>query len=112
MTYANNCVDWPRRYVADLTQMIDTANDITRKTFKSHVDKSDLAYLEGLLGYNTTLTMKQDWHVTYHSGKLFGRRVYFFRHSAIEYVFTPQDVKENLSCQKPPVPWHRQHSAC
>ena len=32
--------------------------------------------------------MAADWAVSYHRSKLHGRRVYYFRHSAIEFVFT------------------------
>jgi hypothetical protein len=35
------------------------------------------------------LAMKRDFHVTYYAGRLHGKRVYFFKHSAIEYVFKP-----------------------
>jgi len=31
--------------------------------------------------------MARDWHVSYHRSRWHGAAVYFFRHSAIEYVF-------------------------
>ena len=88
------CVNWPRADVhAGLIPMVDSAVDITRKTFRQHVDSADLAELERSLGYESHptrgLTMAGDYHVSYHRSKLHGRRVYYFRHSAIEYVFTP-----------------------
>jgi hypothetical protein len=97
MTYAyyNNCVNWPRHDVfreGGLSDMIDTAIDISRRTFRKHVLLDDLIEAEGLLGYErhykNGLTMAGDYHVSYHRSKLHGKRVYYFSHSAIEYVFT------------------------
>jgi len=92
--FHRSCVDWPRPEVKYLSQMIDDNIDITRSTFMSHVSKDDMDYLEQQLGYakrkSDGLTMKDDWHVSYHRSKLKGERVYYFRHSAIEYVFVEQ----------------------
>lgn len=92
--YYTNCVHWPLNDVHNtggLIEMIDNAQDIQRKTFVSHVDQKDLHMLEKALGYETHhrrgLTMAADWHVSYHKSKLHGHTVYYFRHSAIEYVF-------------------------
>ena len=86
-----SCVNWPLSEVKHLSQMIDDNIDITRSTFMSHVSKDDMDYLEQQLCYakkkSDGLTMKDDWHVSYHRSKLKGERVYYFRHSAIEYVF-------------------------
>lgn len=95
--YYNNCVSWPRYDVAregGLSDMIDDAIDITRQTFLKHVDRNDLENIEVSLcyskHYSQGLTMAGDWHVSYHRSKLHGKRVYYFAHSAIEYVFTKQ----------------------
>jgi hypothetical protein len=40
------------------------------------------------LGKTPRLTMAGDYHVEYFRSTLHGCRVYGFRHSAIEYVFT------------------------
>lgn len=94
LQFYNNCVNWHDDDVdADggLCDMIDNATDITRETFLKHVDLAALAKLEGELSYarqpSQGLTMAKDWHVTYHRSKLHGQTVYYFRHSAIEYVF-------------------------
>lgn len=95
-TYYNNCVSWPANDVqaeGGLSDMIDTASDITRDTFVRHVNPASLADVEGSLGYaphvpNTVLTMAKDWAVSYHKSKLHGQIVYFFKQSAIEYVFS------------------------
>ena len=94
LRYYSNCVNWPRDDVHEpggLCTMIDEAKDITRSTFLLHVDPTDRRDLEAQLGYSLTrdggLTMKRDYHVSYHRSRLHKRTVYFFKHSAIEYVF-------------------------
>jgi hypothetical protein len=92
--YYTNCVAWPEHLVhcnGGLIDMIDQAKEIKRDTFLRRVDEADLMNLERLLGYESHykqgLTMAADWAVSYHSSKLFGSRVYYFRYSSIEYVF-------------------------
>jgi len=89
--FYNNCVSWPRSDVESLSEMIDNAIDITRRTFLKYVDDSELADIAENLGYcwhhSQGLTMAGDWHISYHRSKLHGKRVYYFKHSAIEYVF-------------------------
>ena len=92
--YFNNCVSWDPGDVnkpGGLCDMIDNGLDITRRTFLQHVSTDSLKDIESGLGYEDHpkkgLTMAADWAVSYHRGKLHGERVYFFKHSAIEYVF-------------------------
>lgn len=72
--------------------MIDTAINITRRTFLKYVDDSELADVAEHLGYSwhpsQGLTMAGDYHVSYHRSKLHDERVYFFKWSGIEHVFT------------------------
>lgn len=97
LTYGNNCVGWPLRYVRELTDLCDSARDIQRKTFLKHVDLENMRWLEHGLGYGGgSLEMKDDYHVRYRSGRLFGQRVYFFVWSGIEYVFGPPPVLERI----------------
>lgn len=96
-TYYNNCVNWPHKDVDGLSDMIDAARDITRKTFLKHVNARSRGDIEGMLGYaphdpRAVLTMARDWAVSYHKSKLHGKTVYFFVQSAIEYVFTKGSV--------------------
>jgi len=96
MKFFNNCVNWPREDVhakGGLCDMIDAAQPVARRTFLKHTDKDSRAEIERSLGYaphdpSAVLTMKRDFHVSYHRSKLHGKRVYFFKHSAIEYVFS------------------------
>lgn len=98
MIYFNCCASWdPKDVHADggLCDMIDEAITLTRRTFLAHVDRKGLAKVEAMLGYATHpsqgMTMAGDYHVSYHRSKLHGERVYFFKHSAIEYVFVDPD---------------------
>lgn len=73
--------------------MINSERMITRKTFLKHVDRRSRQEVESSLGYaphcdDSILTMASDFHVSYHKSKLHGKTVYFFKHSAIEYVFS------------------------
>ena len=75
--------------------MIDAERGITRKTFLKHVNREDRIDLERSLGYaphdpTSGLTMTRDYHVSYHRSKLHSETVYYFKHSAIEYVFRPE----------------------
>lgn len=74
--------------------MIDAAEQITRRTFLRHVDRQQLDTLTDLLGYvqhpSQGLTLAQDRAVGYYRSRLHGQRVYFFRWSAIEYVFAQE----------------------
>jgi len=90
MNYFNNCVNWDQNDVDEgLIPMIDSAISITRRTFLKHVDKVELKNIEHQLGYSKCdgLYMCNDWAVSYHRSKLHNERIYYFRHSAIEYVF-------------------------
>lgn len=88
--FLNNCVGWPAHDVhasGGLVDMIDRARDITRNTFERHVNRAELTRLEASLGYDVRFRMKDDYHVRYRRSVLHGNPVYFFEHSAIEYVF-------------------------
>jgi len=92
--YFNNCVNWNRSDVnreGGLSDMINRSIDITRQTFLKHVDNTELKDIEQSLGYSNHpkrgLTMAGDWSVSYHRSKLHKKTVYYFRQSAIEYVF-------------------------
>lgn len=95
MRFQNSCVDWPRNDVHEpggLIDMVQASVQVTRRTLLRHVDREDMADLERSLGYaphdpDSPLYMSKDWHVSYHRSELHGKRVYFFKHSAIEYVF-------------------------
>lgn len=76
--------------------MIDASVNITRRTMLRAVGAKQLHEIEAKLGYSNHpkrgLTMAGDYHVSYYRSKLWGRRCYFFKWSAIEHIFT-QGVK-------------------
>lgn len=93
--FFRSCVGWDADDVhcdGGLRDLIDNRKTITRRTFLKHVDREDQQLLENDLCYERHpargLTMSADWHVEYFRSELHGQRVYGFRHSAIEYVFT------------------------
>lgn len=94
LTYFQSCVGWPEEDVhsdGGLVDMIDNSLEVTRSTFLKHVSKESLREVEGSLGYESHpkrgMTMAGDWHVRYFRSKLHKQTVYYFKHSAIEYVF-------------------------
>lgn len=91
--YTTNCVNCDRNFMDDLHHIIDNSKQITRKTFRTHVNLEELGWLEEDLGYvhdsRNGLTMKDDWHVTYHKSKMInGNIVYYLQQSGIEHIFT------------------------
>lgn len=94
LRYWCNCVGFIGR-VEELNRMIGNNQEITRRTFLKHVDRNSLADVEKGLGYSAHpsqgLTMAGDWAVSYHRSTVHGMTCYYFRHSAIEYIFTSQD---------------------
>jgi hypothetical protein len=75
----------------DITEMVDSAREITYRTFFQYASRADV---EGLFPfYDRTarhggLSIKKDWHVRYFKSRYRGRPCYYLVHSAIEYVFT------------------------
>ena len=87
--YYTNCVNWPHpvHEPEGLFDMINRNITITRATFEKHVSVEHLRKLEKELGYNFKMRMSADYYVTYHRSKLYGEWVYYFRYSAMEYIF-------------------------
>jgi len=86
--YLRNCTSFSRADVKHLEEMIDNARDVTYATFFRHCSWREACALFGCYGhYKQGLTLKQDWAVSYHRSKYKGRRCYYLRHSAIEYIF-------------------------
>jgi len=90
--FYSDCVNWPMNKVDQLNLIIDNAIDISRRTFLKHVDRDVLKSIETDLGYDSHykqgLTMAADWAVSYHRSKFKDKFCYYFRYSAIEYIFT------------------------
>jgi hypothetical protein len=88
-SYIGCCVDLPGERISD---MVDRARDITYRTFMGHVDRERVATLFSYYDWpgrpqESGLTLKRDWHVSYHKSHYRGLPCYFLQHSGIEYVF-------------------------
>lgn len=88
--YYTNCIN--STYEA-ITAMTERARDITYTTLLQHVGIDTL--LDTFPGYarypQQGLTLKNDWHVSYHKSRYEGKRCYYVRHSAIEYIFIKEE---------------------
>lgn len=80
--------------IDELNYIIDNEREITYNTLRKNVDSDSFKEVKELLGYNKQLfldcglTLQNDYAVSFHKSKLpDGRRVYYIRHSAIEYIF-------------------------
>jgi len=88
VTYHTCCV---ASTAESINAMTDAAVEITYRTFRK--------YAEGLgewsveMGYvlrsnqDHGLTLRNDWHVSYHKSVYQGKPCVYLRHSAIEYIW-------------------------
>lgn len=87
--YLKNCTEVAcGKELRALEEMIDGSIEISYRTFFKYCD---LEYARTMLGYEKYacqgLTLKGDWHITYHRSKFKGKRCYYLCHSSIEYIF-------------------------
>ena len=73
--------------------MVDAAKDVSFNTLKRrcadlHQWAHDMGYF---VGGERGLHLKDDWAVSYHKSVYDGQPCYYIRHSAIEYIFTPEN---------------------
>lgn len=83
--YVYNCVN-PDDF-NELNFIIDNGEEITREEFIEKVLEEDIKKLEKSLGYNDDFKMENDLYVSYWKAIYEGKWIYYFSHSAIEYVF-------------------------
>jgi hypothetical protein len=89
-TYLESCVDSDGE---SITAMNDAAVDVTYVTMLTRC-KGLLEWAAGK-GYERRapgLTLKRDWHVSFHRSVYRGQRCYFLRWSAIEFIWTDRDA--------------------
>ena len=70
--------------------MIDRAIDVSYETFMKHVSRDEVLALFPDYDWGKApkdLTLKKDYAVSFHRSKWSGKRCYYIRHSAIEYIF-------------------------
>lgn len=86
--YVGCCVDLDGEAISE---MQESAIDITYRTFLKNIGTENYRLLCDKLGYalnrSEGLALYEDWHVSYHRSKHLGKRCYYLKHSAIEYVF-------------------------
>lgn len=87
MKFRYSCVNCPN--VNELEYILEHERTITHDTFRRNIGKKQYDKLNRLLGYDKyNLTLKTDYHVSYHKSKTpDGKIVYYLDHSAIEYVY-------------------------
>ena len=87
--YVTNCVNVPESDVDALIEMIDNAKDTSYDALSRRVGVPLLK--EHFPGYawgsERGLRMTKDYAVSYHRSTFKGKRVYYVRWSAIEYIF-------------------------
>lgn len=90
MRLAATCVGWPSHRLDDLHAMIDSAINITARTFRERIGTEEWRRLSHMLGYDqcSSLSLSTDWAVSFHRSEIRGERVYFLQWSGIEHVFT------------------------
>lgn len=81
--YSTNCVSANGSVIQ---KMVDDSVGITYDTFVRHCEGVK-EWAEGM-GYSRTgLTLKGDWHVSYHRSKYGRKPCYYLVHSSIEYIW-------------------------
>lgn len=82
LNYQYNCVS-PRN-INELNFIVENSREITYKTFINKVDKRMIKEFNDNVG----IPINKDWSVSFWKSKTpEGKQVYYFRHSAIEYIF-------------------------
>ena len=96
--YFCNCVAWDSMGdIEELHHIIDHAEPVNRRYFMSRVANNDAFHLAEELGYAFgTDAMENDPYIDYYrSRNLKNEVVYYFWHSAIEYVFMERPDDED-----------------
>lgn len=74
----------------DITAMCEAAREVSYQTLVRRVGRPKVAGIFADYDWRRRpreLTLRRDWHVSYHRSRYRGRACYYVRHSAIEYVF-------------------------
>lgn len=91
--YLTCCVD---STAAKVNAMTEAAVEVTRDTFRRHCDERDCPQFTD---YTRKELNEYQWHVTFHKSVYAGTPCYFMVHSAIEYVWVPEEAAEELRKQ-------------
>jgi hypothetical protein len=79
--YYGNCVNLNGSKISD---MVESSKEISYNTLTKNI-KGGRKILNEMFG--TIPHISKDWSVSFYSSKFDGKRCYFLKHSAIEYVF-------------------------
>jgi hypothetical protein len=78
-----------------LSRMTEGEQPVTYQTFRKNVGAENLDRWSKNHGYelhsSRGLTLKKDWHVSYHRSWWYGRRCYYLVWSAFEHVWVRRD---------------------
>lgn len=88
-TYVGCCIELDGD---DINAMSDTRTNISNDRFRRLIGTEAYRWLSRELGYvpGEKLTLRSDWHVSYHRSTYQGKPCLFLVWSAIEYVFTQE----------------------
>lgn len=81
LPFFSDCVDWKTDLLAALEYLVDEGEDITRETFFRHVGRDNVLRAVGEQWFPHRRYYGHDFR------RLRGFEVYWFTHSAIEFVF-------------------------
>lgn len=88
--YETSCVNSTAELINALSI---SAKEVSYRTVLKHCEGL-LDWADGFNVYSRRsdcgLTLKEDWHVTYHKGTYDGRPCYYVQHSGIEYIWTKE----------------------
>ena len=81
--YLTCCINSTAQLIDD---MIDRAITITWETLIKHISHKHLSEIFPFYN-NCPLTLKNDYHVSFHRSKYDGQKCYYVVHSGIKYIF-------------------------
>ena len=97
-TFIGDCVSFNSRSLKDreaLSDMVDNYRDVSYRTLIRHVPVALLAELFPHCawgpGQPSELRLKDDWSVRFCRSTIWGKRCYYVRWSAIEFIFMEEN---------------------
>lgn len=88
-TFLRDCTTFTTGTVCHLENMIDTANEITWRTFIKHVDIEEIRALFPTYDWKGAgLHIKDDYAVSFYKSTFRNKPCCYLVHSSIEYIFT------------------------
>ena len=85
--FYSDCVNIPQSEVVQLIEMIDNSQSISYKTFIKHCNCFDIFKSLGYVINGNGLKISNDYCVNFNKSKFRGKTCYFFKWSAIEFIF-------------------------